>query len=173
MLNLYDFLYQEAVYCEFWTKLTVVEQKKGLVQFLEEHHGHPYRAAFILCPIPLDIHTTSHVSVTVNPSSPSMLTERLPLQDLEERLHLGTLSVCVKSMHSEYNDALALIEFIEVYSLLGVDKFTFYKHSVGKDVEKVLDYYDYTGKVQVLPWSIPLKLKKVIILKLFDNVLHV
>ena len=71
------------------------------------------------------------------------------------------MSVCVKAFHYEFNRAVWLVEFIEMYRKLGADQFIFYNHTVGPDVNLVLKYYEDKGYVTVLPWSLPVKSQKV------------
>ena len=43
--------------------------------------------------------------------------------------------MCVKPLYRRYDRAVWLVEFIEMYRLLGVTDFIFYNHSVGHNVE--------------------------------------
>ena len=77
------------------------------------------------------------------------------------------LGVCVKPLYNKYDKALWLVEFIEMYSLLGATDFVFYNHSIGPRVETVLRHYttrDTTQtqtkgrvNVQVLTWNLPVE----------------
>ena len=40
------------------------------------------------------------------------------------------LALCVKPLHNSFNRAVWLVEFIEMYQILGVSYFVFYNHSV-------------------------------------------
>ena len=46
------------------------------------------------------------------------------------------MAVCVKPFHFEFNKALGLVEFIEMYRLQGAVHFMFYNHTLGQDVTK-------------------------------------
>ena len=50
---------------------------------------------------------------------------------------LPTIAVCVKPFHFQFNKALGLVEFIEMYRLQGAVHFMFYNHTLGQDVTKV------------------------------------
>ena len=52
-------------------------------------------------------------------------------------LTLPTIAVCVKPFHFQFNKALGLVEFIEMYRLQGAVHFMFYNHTLGQDVTKV------------------------------------
>ena len=43
-----------------------------------------------------------------------------------------TTALCVKPLHNSFNRAVWLVEFIEMYQILGVSYFVFYNHSVRK-----------------------------------------
>ena len=74
---------------------------------------------------------------------------------------VGRLGVCVKPLYNQYDKALWLLEFLEMYSILGATDFVFYNHSIGPNVAAVLK--DYTARnetnrrVQVLPWNLPIE----------------
>ena len=57
-------------------------------------------------------------------------------------------------MHGPYNKTQEMIEFLELNQILGVTKFTLYKHSVSEQVQCVLNYYEKQGIVEVLPWNL-------------------
>ena len=67
--------------------------------------------------------------------------------------------MCVKPLYRQYDRAVWLVEFIEMYRLLGVTDFIFYNHSVGENVERVLRYYQTQErvKVEVLTWNLPVE----------------
>ena len=60
----------------------------------------------------------------------------------------------VKPIHYDYKLTLELIEFIELNKILGVNKFTFYNHTMSKEVSCVLEKYISEGNVEVLPWKL-------------------
>lgn len=51
------------------------------------------------------------------------------------------IAICVKPFHFNYDQALYLIEYIELNSLLGVKHFTFYNHTIGQHATCVLNHY--------------------------------
>lgn len=70
------------------------------------------------------------------------------------------MGVCVKPFHNNFNRALWLTEFIEMYRLQGAQHFIFYNHTVGPDVQALLVHYQSLGLVSVLNWKLPLISKK-------------
>lgn len=69
-------------------------------------------------------------------------------------------AVCVKPLHYEFNLALQMIEFVELNRILGVNRFTFYNHSIGPDVDCVLRSYSAEGVVRMLPWKLDIVSQK-------------
>ena len=49
---------------------------------------------------------------------------------------------------------------MEMYRLQGATHFIFYNHTVGPDVESILNRYKELGIVSTLSWDLPLKSKK-------------
>jgi Glycosyltransferase family 92 len=56
------------------------------------------------------------------------------------------IAVCVKPLHFNYDQALYLLEFLELNNLLGVTHFTFYNDTIGQKANCVLNHYR-EGKV--------------------------
>ena len=53
----------------------------------------------------------------------------------------SSLAVCIKPLSARFGDSLRLVEFIELYKILGATHFVFYVFDVGNDVHKVLREY--------------------------------
>ena len=62
--------------------------------------------------------------------------------------------LCVKPIYGKWDNPLRLVEFIEMYRLLGVDHFLFYNHSIGEKASEVLGHYKVTGYVTMLDWNL-------------------
>ncbi|UXI14530.1 collagen alpha-1(XV) chain-like [Sarcoptes scabiei] len=74
----------------------------------------------------------------------------------EQKHHLA---VCVKPLHYHWDKSLNLIEFIEFKRLLGVERFYFYNHTVGFDVDQTLRLYRKFEPrlIEIIPWWLPIK----------------
>ena len=70
-------------------------------------------------------------------------------------LNLKKNGLCVKPIYGKWDNPLRLVEFIEMYRLLGVDHFLFYNHSIGEKASEVLGHYKVTGYVTLLDWNLP------------------
>lgn len=87
------------------------------------------------------------------------------------------ISMCVKPLHFNYDQALYLMEFLELNSILGVTHATFYNHTIGAQAMCVLNRYqdgtrdailrrtittDYVQPmtITILPWSLKMESQK-------------
>ncbi|XP_037903567.1 beta-1,4-galactosyltransferase galt-1 isoform X3 [Hermetia illucens] len=64
------------------------------------------------------------------------------------------LAVCVGPIHNSYAQARRIVEFIHMYQLMGAEKIYFYNLNATNSVQKVLDYFDGDGVVEVLNWNL-------------------
>ena len=65
------------------------------------------------------------------------------------------LGLCVKPIHSDYNNWRELISFIELNKILGVSKITVYNESMSESISCVLNYYiQQEHLVSVLAWDL-------------------
>lgn len=153
----------QYVECSYWSASNKVKTLVGKIKTIRENWNLLYSAAFVLCPLP-DFPSSDplvRVAVATTKLKSTDYSTSMPVQDLEGRSKIGEMSVCVKPLHYEFNRAVWLVEFVEMYRLLGADRFIFYNHTVGPDVEVVLQQYMKEGTVEVLPWSLPVKTKTV------------
>jgi hypothetical protein len=63
-------------------------------------------------------------------------------------------TVCVPPLFGDIS-ALGLAEFIEMTQLLGADHFTFYMYNVSQNIVDLLDIYERSNTVTLLPWPLP------------------
>ena len=82
----------------------------------------------------------------------------------KDKIAERSMGLCVKPLHNQYNRALWLVEFIQFYNLLGVNQFVLYNHSIGPDVDRVLQYMITHNSanltITLLPWNLPLPSQK-------------
>lgn len=118
-----------------------------------------YSAFRVFCPVDHGF-VPVHVAV-YNPEGDKLPHHFIPVHDKRASAShsqwRSPLAVCVKPMHYDYNRAVWLVEFLEFHRLLGVSHFYLYNHSVGPDVQKVLDVYQQQGIVVTLPWNLPVR----------------
>ncbi|KAK2846524.1 hypothetical protein Q5P01_009523 [Channa striata] len=121
-----------------------------------DHFGFAYGTADVMCPLPSDCETTSHISLISSAAKP----EETRLDSFVEVKNQQTKSdsfsysftVCVSTMF-DFTNVLQLVQTLEMLQLLGVDRVVIYKTNCNKETQRVLDYYSEKGLVEVIPWS--------------------
>ena len=136
---------------------------------IRENWNLKYSAYFILCPLingsPIpdavsvvirEIKTTTKVNEEFFMPSNRLMIHKNPRisNRLSDKLLEPEIAVCVKPLHYEYNKVLKFIEFIEMNRILGVTHFVLYNHTVGPDVDCVLQEYIDSGIITMLPWTL-------------------
>lgn len=77
-----------------------------------------------------------------------------------------TIAVCPGPIQGNFENALRIAEYVEMYKLLGASKFYFYNMSMSKEVEKLAKFYESQGLVETVSWNIDH------VLKLDESVIH-
>ncbi|CAG5132419.1 unnamed protein product [Candidula unifasciata] len=117
-----------------------------------------FTAAYITCRSPPNSHTLTPLAVSVLVvagvscpvvSNTVLVTPPGPMS--------SEFTVCVTPLNFRYSRAYELVEWIELSRLLGADKFVFYNHSTGPNVDKVLQMYRSHGIVDIQPWDLPVQ----------------
>lgn len=76
-----------------------------------------------------------------------------PNKNFRER-NKSAVALCPGPAQNNFGDALRIAEFVELYKLLGIEKFYFYNMSVTSDVDKLFKYYQSVNTIEVLRWDI-------------------
>ena len=120
----------------------------------------------VKCPLPHSVLNVRSVvlacsnlvsSGAVNLSSVVPLS--LPVQPVTPAKN--TFAYCGSPRYKQ-QDATAVVEFVEYYKFLGVQKFYLYIESVSDEVWKVIRYYESHDVVDVKNWSLPVPLNKIL-----------
>ncbi|XP_049853300.1 uncharacterized protein LOC126334765 isoform X2 [Schistocerca gregaria] len=175
----------ERVWCRLWyppanatatnaTSLPSVSVP-AKVKVIRENWNLKYSACFVLCPLGRNLSAPSSVSVVSRlrlPPANRLLVRNTPTDpELRNGSAQGQpqqqpptppegLAVCVKPLHFSYNQALQLVEFLELNSVLGARHFTLYNHTLGPAVDCVLRDYVARGTVTLLPWQLNMASQK-------------
>jgi hypothetical protein len=127
---------------------------------IRENWGLPYTASFIVCELDRkskDLPTFVSLGDPKRNITSRPLTVHYPPPQSKNST-MPFLTVCIKPLHFGYDRALWLIEFIEMYKILGANHFVFYNKSIGPSVSRVLHHYaDTEHIVSLLPWNLPLR----------------
>lgn len=66
---------------------------------------------------------------------------------------IPALAVCIGPLQKNYSEVLRLVEFIEMYRILGATKFYFYLQNATNEVIDTLEHYRQLKLVEVLEWN--------------------
>ena len=125
-----------------------------------ENHGRPLGGFIISCPVPAEI-PGQPCSVSLAKTSTWLKTAgyKMKVLPLKPRDNRDQFAICVPPIYGNVNKR-KLVEFIEVSKMLGAQRIVFYDYKIGDETAKVLEYYEASGYVDVLPWMYPELLEK-------------
>ena len=142
----------------------------GIISILDlGYHGKwDYHPCYILCPFyHLKFQSIGQAPIPIAVSITPLLSSS---QNHTKTLHVmnsqnggtGTraatkneVGLCVKPIHTNYNDWRELVSFIELNKILGVSKITVYNESMSESISCVLNYYtQQENLVSVLAWDL-------------------
>lgn len=141
----------------------------GAITLLQEQHEAYYHACYISCPLNVSVfHTGKGFPIPTDVGISSIIlpdlnyTYRLPIVNSNE--HNSTknypasknkIGLCVKPIHSLYNNWLELVTFLELNKILGVSKFIVYNESMSENVNCVLKFYrESENLVSIMSWNL-------------------
>ncbi|KAG1672544.1 hypothetical protein GQR58_015943 [Nymphon striatum] len=152
-----------GITCLLWYKnKTKAIKITADIEFLQDHHEKPSRAAFIICPSPNEQFQPPYAVSLQLASQEKRLAVGLP-NPLPVRMilnHSGNITdkiaVCVKPVRKIISSTLTVAEFIAFYRAVGVTKFVFF--STGLTAEVWLFLRKLANKigleVDLLPWNL-------------------
>ncbi|XP_017785039.1 PREDICTED: uncharacterized protein LOC108568453 [Nicrophorus vespilloides] len=155
----------ERVWCRLWYKTKpdngtqqhyMSRTVPAKIKVIRENWNLKYSACFMLCPLQRNQSIPSAVSIVakVKLAPANLLHVNNNFNESRPKVVEQKFAVCVKPLHFDYNRALQILEFIELNRILGVEHFTFYNHTVGKQVGCILKDYVEKGIVSLLPWQL-------------------
>ncbi|XP_050303883.1 uncharacterized protein LOC126741505 [Anthonomus grandis grandis] len=159
------------VWCKFWyysNDGVYVKLLPGNLKIIKEHWNLYYSAYYLFCPLELDESVPDVVSVLTSPNQePENMLKIIrnyvgdaQWDPFELSLMVDNMAVCVKPLHYDYNKVMEILEFIELYRIMGVNHFFLYNHTVGPQVDCILRHYEREGLVTILPWQLPIVSQK-------------
>ncbi|XP_060779328.1 beta-1,4-galactosyltransferase galt-1 isoform X3 [Neoarius graeffei] len=123
-----------------------------------DHFGFEYGTADITCKIPETCPTPTHVAITSpSPKENGSLLDVHAFQPVRNQQKLEVFpyefTVCISTMF-DFVNVLMLVQAMEMFKILGVQKVAIYKTSCDPVTQKVLDYYVRQNFVEIIPWSV-------------------
>ncbi|XP_068247662.1 uncharacterized protein [Palaemon carinicauda] len=156
----------DRVWCKYWYSNSSTLIVNGAIKVIRENWNLKYSACFIACPLTIykngkqPIPPPESVSVMADPGGNATNKLRVMNLDVNKDEVKNGFAVCVKPLHFDYNNINQMIEFIELNKILGVEHFTLYNHTIGKDVDCILKRYSDLGLINILPWKLDIKSQK-------------
>jgi len=154
----------ERVWCRLWygnsTSITHSVSITAKVKVIRENWNLKYSACFVLCPLQQNLTAPYSVSIVSRLRLPPANHLLVRNTDWDPDLRNTSaeipdkIAICVKPIHFFYNQALQILEFLELNSILGVHHFTLYNDTLGPQVGCILEDYMANGVVTVLPWQL-------------------
>ncbi|XP_078103205.1 uncharacterized protein LOC144515890 isoform X1 [Sander vitreus] len=135
-----------------------LRNSSGVSDIHGDHFGFAYGTANIMCPLPSDCETPSHIAVTSAAAfSEDTFTSNTFLEVKNRKAQSDSFpynfTVCLSTMF-DFTNVLQLVQTLEMLQLLGVNRVVVYKTSSSPETQRILDYYTNKGLVEVIPWSL-------------------
>ncbi|KAI4897389.1 hypothetical protein NFI96_009081, partial [Prochilodus magdalenae] len=124
-----------------------------------DHFGFEYGTADITCPVTENCTTPAYVAITYQThkgdGSLWNIQSFQPVGNQQPRTENFpyTFTVCISVMY-DYSNVLGLVQAMEMFKILGVQKVAIYKTSCDPAIQKILDYYVGQGFVDIIPWTV-------------------
>ncbi|XP_017556563.2 uncharacterized protein LOC108429347 isoform X1 [Pygocentrus nattereri] len=124
-----------------------------------DHFEFDYGTADITCQVPTTCTTPAYVAITSQTHEGGRSVWNIqsfqPVGNQQPRTKNFpyAFTVCISVMY-DYMNVLGLVQAMEMFKLLGVQKVAIYKTKCYPDTQKVLDYYVRQGFVDIISWTV-------------------
>ncbi|XP_053478615.1 uncharacterized protein LOC128606486 isoform X2 [Ictalurus furcatus] len=123
-----------------------------------DHFEFEYGTADITCQLPENCTTPTHVAITSRSSNKDGSSQDIhtfqPVRNQQKQeVFPYEFTVCISVMY-DYDNVLELVQAMEMFKILGVQKVAIYKTSCLPKTQKVLDYYIKQNFVELIPWKV-------------------
>lgn len=159
-------LKKDKIFCQFWFENTeepyVVQASEYLLMWdkyykkIKPNQNHPY---LITCPLDKVHHKPTSVSISSKPCSRAenklIIIDNQPLSGIKKKF-----GVCTSYITFESRDfGIRFVEWVHMLRILGADKLHIYNRFVHPDVYELLQFFEKSGFVEVLPFLEPREFK--------------
>lgn len=128
-----------------------------MIKQISESHKAIYSAYFVLCQLNQTQALPPYVGLTDKKIEGNFTNQinfiKISYQR-EKNDEDRKIAVCPGPVFSNYDNALRIVEMIEIYKILGASKFFIYNASIAEEVLELLKFYEEQGTVEFLPWNI-------------------
>ncbi|XP_035381433.1 uncharacterized protein LOC118241246 [Electrophorus electricus] len=124
-----------------------------------DHFNFEYGTADIVCEMPTTCKTQLHVAITAKSQERSESVDNIQSFQLirnqqPRKIFPYNFTVCISVMF-DWNNVLELIQTMEMFKILDVQKVAVYKTNCSSTTQKILDYYVKKDFVEIIPWAVP------------------
>lgn len=64
------------------------------------------------------------------------------------------IALCIGPLQYNYSQGLRIVEYFEIYKLLGITKFYVYHLSSNEDVQRIIEFYEKEGLIEIFDWEL-------------------
>lgn len=64
------------------------------------------------------------------------------------------IALCIGPLQYNYSQGLRIVEYFELYKLLGITKFYVYYLTSTPEVKRIIDYYENEGLIEIFDWQL-------------------
>ncbi|KAM9330229.1 LOW QUALITY PROTEIN: beta-1,4-galactosyltransferase galt-1-like, partial [Gastrophryne carolinensis] len=140
-------------YCDFHCEDDRVIPVKAKIEMHDDRYGFPYGTTDLLCEQP---ERCDYTYMSFHGSNSSNVNHNIRFEVKNRPLpeYSSNFSICVSTLYGGYNNALQIVQNLEMYKILGASRITMYMTNVSQNVEKVLHHYIDEGMLEMVPWPI-------------------
>lgn len=151
---------EAEIQCHFRIRGNFYRNVTASYKELSENHGRQYGGWMYECVVPISV-LAEHKKRKTQLSYMSLSSGGGPLA----KVKIGPLTLikappkhqlglCVPPLFGELSIS-AIIQFIELWKILGASHFTFYLHDISFSISNLLNFYQSRGEVTLLNWHLP------------------
>ncbi|KAM9330230.1 beta-1,4-galactosyltransferase galt-1-like [Gastrophryne carolinensis] len=143
----------KELHCDFHCEDDRVISVKAKIEMHDDRFGFPYGTTDIVCAEPVGCdYTYMSFHGSDSPNINDNLRFEVKNRPLPE--FSSNFSVCMSTLYGGYDNALQIVQTLEMYKILGASRVTMYITNVSQNVEKVLRHYIDEGMLEMVPWPI-------------------
>ncbi|XP_064410328.1 beta-1,4-galactosyltransferase galt-1-like [Latimeria chalumnae] len=141
------------IFCTFNCKTDSNFTTKAEINVHADRFGFPYATTDLICSEP-DHCDPETVYIHGSEFKNGNHLFAFPIMNRKPREFSFNFSICISTLHSNYNNVLQFIQSIEMYRILGAQKVFVYKENCSPMLEKTIQYYSKEGIIEVIDWPI-------------------
>ncbi|KAM9330228.1 beta-1,4-galactosyltransferase galt-1-like [Gastrophryne carolinensis] len=143
----------KELFCDFHCEDDRVISVKAKTEMHGDRFGFPYGTTDLVCAEPVGCDYT-HMSFHGSNSSNVNDNIRFKVKNRPLPEFSSNFSICMSTLYGGYNNALQIVQNLEMYKILGASRVTMYITNVTQNVEKVLRHYIDEGILEMVSWPI-------------------